>query len=167
MHSPGCRSRRRPSCFLNHTPRSFETVHRDCCISIATVSVDRPQLQLRPNPSLGWAMSSTDHSRTRDANCGPRSENYEPFPHSNSNSQTTSVPKAKSSHIGMAAAAEMLYPQLPLNNPSFDMAYFLKNTGPSRRQAESTEHPDAESPKQRGPLKFLRSGGRRIGSIGE
>ena len=55
---------------------------------------------------------------------------------------------------------------LPVNNPSFDIAYFLKNTGPpSRRGASPTELEDevmgGRKSRRKGPLRFLRVGGRK------
>ena len=55
---------------------------------------------------------------------------------------------------------------LPVNNPSFDIAYFLRNTGPPSRPGASPTEPEDEvigrrRSRHKNPLRFLRVGKRK------
>ena len=56
--------------------------------------------------------------------------------------------------------------ELPVNNPSFDIAYFLKNTGPPSRPGANPTELDGgvmgrKKSRHKNPLRFLRVGGRK------
>ena len=166
MQAPAPR-RRQPSIFLNHTPRTFEVVDRDCyhigCLGSNgdRAQLSRPVVARRSEESL--SKSSMQSKKSNKASVtSKRDDTSKPRP-SNPNQRRLLQ------HRGMAVTADEVvgrqFPHLPTSNPSFDMAFFLKNTGPPRKHLDAVEYDRDTHAKHKGPLKFLKGGGRRATSL--
>ncbi|KAF2839879.1 hypothetical protein M501DRAFT_1057198 [Patellaria atrata CBS 101060] len=168
---PANRPQRRHPPFLNHTPRGFEREdrssfsstfwHEDFYVDPLCGRVNgQLERQTRPRRSFCSSVSSASDIRTaisrreyrRRHSWKPTLSNHEPVCYYYSLSKST----AGRTLVSSSTMDDFL--RLPKDNASFDMAYFLKHTGPPRDA-------EPESPvrklKHKSAFRFFRSASRR------
>lgn len=154
MHLPASPRRRLVPPFANHTPRPFELQKNTTCptsamfgptgMALGSVLIQQPS---QPQTKALDNIDNTSGCSTGDsANHDTSTSSQRVDSHNDDASRPTS-PKLSTGNRERNAYIDEMMTQtnllvLPPSNPSYQMAYFLKTTGPSKEPMRKTSKPN-------------------------
>lgn len=152
MHLPASPRRRVAPPFANHTPRPFE-LHQSppqhtsamfgpTGMALGPVLIQHPPQPLSTSHESNNSVSSTSDSAQQDGSTSSRRDGSQNERVSCPTSPETSAsPRESNAFIDdMMTQTNLLV--LPQSNPSYQMAYFLKTTGPSEEPSRRSARPN-------------------------